>query len=436
MGEKQHALAWMAASLRARQPGSEALTLARHALLDTAACIVAGRNSGQLSKLDAMLTASSEAGLGTMALRLGVAAHAHDFDDYEEPASTHPSAVLVPALLALASKRAGIPLRDLLAAYIAGYEVILTLGKVLGYSHYMAGWHSTSTLARPGAAMAAARLLDLGQAETVTALSIAMTQSAGLKTQFGTDTKALHAGLSARSGVEAALLAQAGFTASPEVADAEYGFAALFGTALSPGWGEVKASGLPSISDHPPFVKPSPSCGYTIRPIEAAAKIAAMDGFDAGAIQRITIRMPEPYYRVAGFRKPGNAHEARFSTAYCVAVALADGDVGVAAFEPAALNRSDVRQLMAMVDVDAYELPANTGDMSPDAPDTVTVALDDGRVLTQTVALARGGPGRLLSGNEIAFKYAACGGDPRKATALLRASLDEPMDIRTLIEPS
>jgi 2-methylcitrate dehydratase PrpD len=436
MGEQQPALAWMVASLRARQPGSEALTLARHALLDTAACIVAGRNSGQLSTLDAMLAASGEAGLGTMALKLGVAAHAHDFDDYEEPASTHPSAVLVPALLALASKRAGIPLRDLLAAYIAGYEVILTLGKVLGYSHYMAGWHSTSTLARPGAAMAAARLLDLGQAETVTALSIAMTQSAGLKTQFGTDTKALHASLSARSGVEAALLAQVGFTASPEIADAEYGFAALFGTALSPGWGEVKASGLPSISDHPPFVKPSPSCGYTIRPIEAAAKIAAMDGFDAGAIQRITIRMPEPYYRVAGFRKPGNAHEARFSTAYCVAVALADGDVGVAAFEPAALNRSDVRQLMAMVDVDAYELPANTGDMSPDAPDTVTVALDDGRVLTQTVALARGGPGRLLSGDEIAFKYAACGGDPRTATALLRASLDEPMDIRTLIEPS
>jgi hypothetical protein len=57
-------------------------------------------------------------------------------------------------------------------------------------------------------------------------------------------------------------------------------------------------------------------------------------------------------------------------------------------------------------------------------------------VLTQTVAFARGGPGRLLSSDEIAFKYADCGGDPRTATAVLRASLDEPMDIRTLIEPS
>ncbi len=436
MDKEQPALAWMAAALLARQPDAEALTLARHALLDTAACIIAGRDSGQLSKLDAMLATIGETGLAATALRLGVAAHAHDFDDYEEPASTHPSAVLVPAMLALAGERPGTSLRDMLGAYIAGYELILTLGKALGYGHYMAGWHSTSTLARPGAAMAAARLLKLGQTETVTAVSIAMTQSAGLKVQFGTDTKALHAGLSARTGVEAALLAQAGFSATPEIADAACGFIALFGNARSPGWEQIRTAGLPSISINPPFVKPSPSCGYTIRPIEAAANIAAMDGFDAGAIRRISVRMPEPYYRVAGFKNPRNAHEARFSTAYCVAVALADGNVGVAAFEPAALTRSDVRRLMDLIDIDAYGLPPGAGDMSPAAPDTVTVTLQDGQELTETVALARGGPGRLLQAGEIAAKYAACGGNPGTAQALLGASLDEPLDIRTLIEPA
>ena len=435
MGEEP-ALAWMSRSLLARRHDNEALKLARHALLDTCACIIAGQSSEQLAKLDATLAASGDTGLATTALRLGVAAHAHDFDDYEEPASTHPSAVLVPVLLALAQQRDGLTLRDLLAAYIRGYETILSLGKVLGYGHYMAGWHSTSTLGRPGAAMTAASVLGLDPGPAAIAVSLAMTQSAGLKAQFGTDAKALHAGLSARTGLEAGLLAQAGFTASMDAADGAYGFDRMFGTDTSPGWDTVRDEGLPSINAHPPFVKPSPSCGYTIRPIEAATIIAAQEHFKASDVADICVRMPEPYFRVAGFTDPANAHEARFSTHWCVAVALLDGEVDVSAFEPDALTRADVRKLMSCVRVEPYDLPAGLGDMSPQAPDTVTVTLADGRQFTETVALARGGPGRLLTAQEIAAKYAACGGSSMAATALLDAALDEPFAITTLIEPA
>ena len=420
-------------SLLDRKHGAEASSLARHAILDTCGCIIAGRNSEQSVRLDAALAASGEQGLSTQALRLGVAAHALDYDDYEELASTHPSAVLVPALLALAGERPALPLQDVLSAYIAGYELILTLGKVLGYGHYMKGWHSTATLARPGAALAAARLLGLDRDQSGIAVSIAMTQSAGLKVQFGTDTKALHAGLAARSGVEAALLAQAGFTASPDIADGSFGFAALFGAPASPGWGNAWADGLPTIASHPPFVKPSPSCGYTIRPIEAAMKIAAAREFDAVHIDRVTVEMPEPYYQVAGIADPVNAHEARFSTSYCVAVALLDGEVGVTAFEPAALGRGDVRGLMRKIQINTYALEEGLGDMSPDAPDTVSVNLSGGKFLSETVALAKGGPGRLMSASEISSKYVSCGGRQEHAAELLAASPDCPFDIRSLM---
>ena len=429
-------LAWMTRDLLSRRFDDNALELARHALLDTAGCIIAGKTSEQAARLEAMLAASGEDRLSTTALKLGVAAHAIDFDDYEEVASTHPSAVLVPVLMSLASEHDGISLGELLSAYIAGYETILTLGKVVGYGHYMAGWHSTSTLGRPGAAMAAARLLGLDPDQAVTAVSLAMTQSAGLKAQFGTDAKALHAGLAARTGVEAALLARVGFSATAQIADGPFGFAGVFGTAASHGWQAVRSNDLPSTNSYPPFVKPSPSCGYTIRPIEAATIIAAREHFNASDVTKICVRMPEPYYQVAGYTNPYSAHEARFSASYCVAVALIDGDVGVAAFNPDSLQRPDVRALMARIDFDPYELPAGAGDMSPLAPDTVTVTLRDGRHFVETVALARGGADRLMTGSEIAAKYASCGGRKPSASKLLNARLDEPFGIETLIYPA
>ena len=422
--------------LTRRTPAQASLALARHAVLDTCGCILAGATSEQAERLGAMQAAAAEAGLGARALRLGVMAHALDFDDYEEPASTHPSAALVPALLTLVAPGGAVSLRDALSAYVAGFDLILTLGKVLGYGHYMAGWHATSTLARPGAALTAARLLGLDPVRTVSAVSIAMTQSAGLKAQFGTDTKALHAGLAARSGVESALLAQAGFTASPGLADGPFGFAALFGTERSPGWEQVAAKGLPSIAGHPPFAKPWPSCGYTIRPIEAAIRIAGADGFDADAIERISVRMPEPYHRVAGIADPATPNEARFSTSYCVAAALARGGVGPETFEPPALAHQDIRRLMARLDFDVYPMPDGAGDMSPQAPDTVTVTMRDGRRLRETVAAVLGGPGRLLSGAQIAVKYRTCGGAHEVAEAFLAAGLDDVFDPGRLIAPA
>ena len=78
--------------------------------------------------------------------------------------------------------------------------------------HYQRGWHCTSTLGTIGAAAAAARLLGLDAAATGHALAIAASEASGLKENFGTMVKPLHAGLAARNGVVAALLAQAGMT--------------------------------------------------------------------------------------------------------------------------------------------------------------------------------------------------------------------------------
>ena len=113
---------------------------------------------------------------------------------------------------------------ELLDAHVIGYEAIVRLGETIRYDHYNAGWHATGTLGAIGAAAAAARLLGLGAREFAHALAISASLAGGLKVQFGTDTKALHAGLAARAGIEAARLAAAGATGSLSTFEGRFDF--------------------------------------------------------------------------------------------------------------------------------------------------------------------------------------------------------------------
>jgi 2-methylcitrate dehydratase PrpD len=148
----------------------------------------------------------------TAALANGTAAHAHDFDDMCFISLAHPSAPLVAAAFA-AAELAGASGRELLDAYVVGFEIEGRLGRAMNPRHYQRGWHCTSTLGTIGAAAAVSRLLKLDAATTGHALAIAASEASGLKENFGTMVKPLHGGLAARSGVMADC-SRAGMTAS------------------------------------------------------------------------------------------------------------------------------------------------------------------------------------------------------------------------------
>ena len=141
------------------------------------------------------------------ALANGTAAHALDYDDMCFVSLAHPSAPLVSAALA-AAELAGASGAALLDAYVVGFELEGRLGRAMNPRHYQRGWHCTSTLGTIGAAAAASRLLGLDARPTGHALAIAASEASGLKENFGTMVKPLHAGLAARNGVLAAQLAQ------------------------------------------------------------------------------------------------------------------------------------------------------------------------------------------------------------------------------------
>ena len=189
---------------------SVATQRARVAVQDTVACMLAGSSKSVTQRV-----AQSIEGLGSgpcttvsgaslaapwAAMLNGTAAHALDFDDYDFPAASHPSAVLVPAAFALAEEL-GASGADVLDAYVVGYETMACIGKSVNMAHYERGWHSTATLGALGATAACARLMKLDTDNCASALSIATSLAAGFKAQFGTMTKPLHAGLAAKNGV-------------------------------------------------------------------------------------------------------------------------------------------------------------------------------------------------------------------------------------------
>jgi 2-methylcitrate dehydratase PrpD len=90
------------------------------------------------------------------------------------------------------------------------------LGLAVGSQHYTLGFHNTATLGTIAAAAACARLVNATERQTAVILGIATTQSAGLRAQFGSDVKPLHAGLAAQTAVIATQLTLAGFHGQPD----------------------------------------------------------------------------------------------------------------------------------------------------------------------------------------------------------------------------
>src|SRR5262249_10599485 len=165
------------------------------------------------------------------ALANGVAGHAMDYDDTQLSTSkeavygllTHPTTPVLAAILAIGEKQK-ISGEDFLLAYILGVEVECRIADAINPRHYQSGFHSTATMGGLGAAMAVGKILGLKEEALARTLGIAASMASGLRENFGTMTKPLHAGRAAENGVTAPLLAQAGFTAATNILEARRGF--------------------------------------------------------------------------------------------------------------------------------------------------------------------------------------------------------------------
>src|SRR5688572_6875269 len=171
----------------------------------------------------------------------GVGIHADDYDDTQLAVAadrvygllTHPTAPALPAALAV-GEMLGKSGSEVMLAYHLGVEVECKIAEAINPRHYQAGFHATATCGTFAAAAAASRLMRLDDDATARALSIAGSQSAGLRENFGTMTKPFHAGRSSESGVVAAEFAALGWTAADNILEAPRGFFSAAGGGYDP----------------------------------------------------------------------------------------------------------------------------------------------------------------------------------------------------------
>ncbi|MEM9217296.1 MAG: MmgE/PrpD family protein [Cyanobacteria bacterium P01_F01_bin.150] len=399
------------------------LKRAKTALIDTLGCMVIGHGHPAAQHSIAAVSqwgrgASTAVGLSERlpapwaALVNGTAAHALDLDDYNEfPSFGHPSAVLLPAVLALGEERhtSG---AEVLDAFIVGLEVLMRVGEAVNVAHYNLGWHASATLGVLGAAAGCARLLGLNTNATSAALSIASSCAAGYNSQFGTMTKPLHIGLAAHSGVLAAQLAATGITASTMTLDGKWSFLTLLSTQDAQGF-EVPLAKLGNplaIDEYGLSIKRYPCCSATHRAIDGVISLRTAHRFSPAEVAAITVRIRSTYIDLLPFALPSNSGEAQFSMPYCVAVALLTGNVGFEDFTLPAINRPEVGALIPLVTLESHPLvqahPQAKGD-SP-MPDIVTIKLRDGRILETSIDDASGMPNCPLSQAELWDKFTGC----------------------------
>ena len=396
-----------------------AVAQAKRALLDTIGVTLAGHREdiGQIITLWVQDAGGSQeaAVLGTAlytspalaAMANGTLGHALDFDDVTAHLRGHPSVVVAPVVLAL-GEALGASGTEVITAFVLGVEVEAKIGKAMTAALPRHGWHPTAVIGTLGATAAAAKMLGLAGPQIQVALGIAASTAGGLRQNFGTMTKPLHAGEAARSGVEAAQLAQRGFTADRHILEERFGF---FNTFV--GAGEFNLDvvlqdfGAPYEIVSPGIgVKPYPACRQTHRAIDAMLELVHTYQLQPDEVSEIVCETSARAQDFLIHHHPQTGLEGKFSMEYCMAAALLHGQMGLAQFSDASVQDPRAQALLQRV---RFEHPdQHAADWETNMPDIVKVVLHDGRHLHQRVDVPKGDPDLPLSWEALVAKFQGC----------------------------
>ena len=395
-----------------------ALAVARLGFTDCAGVILAGRNEDVVQRLAGVVrvqgaTPASRLVLGAervsmvqAALVGATASHALDYDDFAF--SNHPSAVLVPVILAAADTTGASGAR-MAAAYVIGYEVWADLFLREPGLYYERGWHPTAVLGPIGAAAAACVVLGLDARATRHALALAASDAGGVFENFGTMAKPWHGGRTAAAGLNAAVLAAAGLEASATALDGGRGLL----RALSPS-GEVDLDTAPMLGTTWRSaamrlnIKKYPTVGSSQRVIDAVLALRDAHAIEPARIRDVAAHISNRHQATMPFISPKDAHQAKFSLQFAVASALVHGAVGFRELTDAVVQSAVIQALMpkiCSVTTDAYE--PGWRDAAPF--DIVHVTLDDGSAVSSPQLRRPKGHADLpLSTEELRAKFMGC----------------------------
>ncbi|KAA0690906.1 MmgE/PrpD family protein [Neorhizobium sp. P12A] len=340
----------------------------------------------------------------------GVGIHADDYDDTQLAVAadrvygllTHPTAPALPAALAMGemAKASG---ADVMLAYHLGVEVECKIAEAIAPRHYQTGFHATATCGTFAAAAAASALMKLDAEATARALSIAGSQSAGLRENFGTMTKPFHAGRSSESGVAAAQFASHGWTATDKILEAPRGFFNAAGggydiDAIYHRLGSPWTFSNPGIS-----IKPHPSGSLTHPGMTEMARLIREYGIKAADVKHVRVGTNSNMPNALIHHRPQDELQAKFSMEFCMAILLLDGRAGLGEFTDATTQRPDVKAMIEKVDFVVDEKAEKAGYHKMTT--IIDITLNDGRVIHGEADFGKGSPANPMSYDEVAEKF-------------------------------
>jgi 2-methylcitrate dehydratase PrpD len=314
--------------------------------------------------------------------------HLVEVDDGHRMAMMHPGVTVFPIVIALAEKYQ-IPSADLRAAVVAGYEVGLRVGALLGKEHYST-CHTTATAGSFGAAAAAARLLKLTKQQTLHAFGHAGTQAAGLWQILDDNAetaKALHPGLATRNGLTAVALAKNNIPAAQRIIEGRRGMLSAWHLQGDKAILTEEPSDCYQIETT--TIKGWPVCGQMHSSLDGLRDLLA-DIKERDRVKHIHVICPQAQLDIANIAMPKSFEEAKFSSRFCLAFLLHEGELDFVNFTPEALQNDAVWDLMQRIEL--REDPQFTDRFPKERPAKVEVHLLNGKVLTQERSYRRGDP--------------------------------------------
>jgi len=347
------------------------------------------------------------------ALVNGTSGHADDYDDTQLSTSpsriyglmTHPTVPVLAAALAVgeAVECSG---GELLDAFVAGFEVECKIAETIKPDHYRRGFHSTGTIGAFGAFAASGRLLGLGEPELRHALGITASLTAGIRVNFGTMTKPLHAGMAASNGVTASMLAMRGFTADENALDGRWGFLEILGHGSDL---EFMAGrmGNPYALVHPGATFKMYPCGCLGQPsMDAMLDIVLEEDLKPEEVREIRLRAGPNILEPLRYSEPVTGLQAKFSLNFAFASILLRRRAGLREYTTEFVTRPDVVDAMRRVRTIHDDEIASMG--VEKMRSILEVELVDGRVIRRTAEEYRGTPEKPFMGHEVDQKFMEC----------------------------
>ena len=359
------------------------------------------------------------------ALANGTLGHIIDFDD---SGFSHPSACVIPVLLALGEKIKANG-QDILLAQNMGYECF---GRLYNGAHEYElvlrrrGIHPTSLWGSVAAGVAAAKLLNFDVDKTRMTMGLAATQAGGLMENFGTMTKGFHCGNAPRAGLTAALLVQMGYEASRTILEGSHGFYnALIGEGNYHLEDITKDMGKDwLVISHGIDTKRHPSCAATLRAIEATINLRNEHNISPDQVASMEVTLNATRRNFLRFDNPQRGDEAKFSMQYAVAAALVDGDITLETYKDEKVCMDLMKEQMAKVKLTTWDDSVGD-DLKKTTP--VQITLKDGTEYLKDIKDFTGSAKNPMSDEDFHKKFLYCGSRP--VPGLAKQQIEECIDL-------